>query len=88
MGQSTRTPNWWKFFTKPWQKCTGTDKSVQKVSPFSRSYTNEFPRNQLQVCFCREPRVTHVCQVASDAPEATDGDGDGVLLISGSLASR
>lgn len=29
-----------------------------------------------------------MCRVASDVPGATGGDGDGVLLNSGSLASR
>lgn len=51
--------------------------------PFSCSYINGFPRNQLQACFCREPRITHV---APDVPGAVDGEG--VLLISESLASR
>lgn len=51
--------------------------------PFSCSHINGFPRNQLQACFCRAPRISHM---APDVPGATDGEG--VLLISESLASR
>jgi len=58
----------------------------RKQAPFSRAYISEFPRNQLQACFCRDQKITDMCWVASDVPEATGGDG--VLLISESIAFR